>query len=91
MDLLTFRMHHYFTNPALITSQDTHPLTLLQPQTQIKSLYFSFFSHAVAIWNSYLILVCLRKALLIITYHFSVCKTIVLQGSTNFLSLLRWY
>ena len=30
----------------------THPLTLLRPQTRTNYFYFSFFPHAVAIWNS---------------------------------------
>ena len=58
----------YFTRYA-------HPHTLLQPQTHTHSYYFSFFSLAVAIWNSSLyfvvsapiISICLRKVLLTIT------------------------
>jgi len=36
---------NYYTRHA-------HHLTLLQPQTHSNAFYFSFFSHAVSIWNS---------------------------------------
>ena len=36
---------NYYTRHA-------HHLTLLQPQTHTNAFYFSFFSHAVSIWNS---------------------------------------
>ena len=79
MDLLTSLMHHYCTNPAPITPQDTlilsHSFNLRLAQTLF---IFPFFSHAVSIWNSLpysivslLILVCLRKALLNITYLYN--------------------
>jgi len=53
MDLLTSLMHHYCTNPAPITSQDTlilsHSFNLRLTQTLF---IFIFFPHAVSIWNS---------------------------------------
>jgi len=50
---LTSQTHPLCTSLAQITSPDTHPLTLLQPQTHTNSFYLSFFfPHAVAVWNT---------------------------------------
>ena len=50
---------HWLPNAPLVYepctnhfTKHTHPLTFLQPQTCTTSFYFSFFSHAVAIWNN---------------------------------------
>jgi len=54
-----YKIIHGFANEPLLFKTCTNyftrharHLTLLQPQTHTNAYYFSFFSHAVAIWNS---------------------------------------
>ena len=79
MDLLTSLMHRYCTNPAPITSQDTlilsHSFNLRLAQTLFIFPFFLMLYQFGIVYHTplfhYLILVCLRKALLNITYLYN--------------------
>ena len=80
---------NYFTGYA-------HPLTLLQPQTCANSFYFSFFSHAVAIWNSlpYFIvsspnISMFKKVLLTITYFYNLGTLTILAFAILYIHCTR--
>jgi len=66
MQMCASLMHRYCTNPAPITSQDT---LILSHSFKLRLYQFGIVYHTPLF--HYLILVCLRKALLNITYLYT--------------------